>query len=103
KALGAWAQIESSLAPDATVLLFTLSILVAAALLFGLAPLKIALSAGPGLALKTSTATANTDAGKTRMGKVVVTVQMALCVVLLVAGGLLVQTLRNLQNIPLGF
>jgi predicted permease len=28
---------------------------------------------------------------------------MALCVVLLVAGGLLVQTLRNLQNIPLGF
>jgi predicted permease len=37
------------------------------------------------------------------MGRIVVTVQMALCVVLLVAGGLLVQTLRNLQNIPLGF
>ncbi len=103
KALAAWAQIESSLAPDSTVLLFTLSILVAAALLFGLAPLRIALSAGPGLALKTSAATANTDAGKTRMGKVIVTAQMALCVVLLVAGGLLVRTLRNLQNIPLGF
>jgi predicted permease len=103
KALAAWAQIESSLAPDVTVLLFTLSILVTAALLFGLAPLRIALSAGPGLALKTSAATANTDAGKTRMGKVVVTVQMALCVVLLVAGGLLVRTLRNLQSIPLGF
>jgi predicted permease len=103
KALAAWAQIESSLAPDTTVLLFTLGILVAAALLFGLAPLRIAISAGPGLALKTSNATANTDAGKTRMGKMVVTVQMALCVVLLVAGGLLVQTLRNLQSIPLGF
>jgi hypothetical protein len=103
KALAAWAQIESSLAPDSTVLLFTLSILVLAALLFGLAPLRIALSAGPGLALKTSAATSNTDAGKSRTGKVIVTVQMALCVVLLVAGGLLVRTLRNLQNIPLGF
>lgn len=103
KALAAWAQIESSLAPDTTVLLFTLGILVTAALLFGLAPLRIAISAGPGLVLKTSNATANTDAGKTRMGRVVVTVQMALCVVLLVAGGLLVQTLRNLQSIPIGF
>jgi predicted permease len=103
KALAAWAQIESSLAPDTTVLLFTLGVLVAAALLFGLAPLRSATSAGPGLVLKTSNATANTDAGKTRMGKIVVTVQMALCVVLLVAGGLLVQTLRNLENIPLGF
>ena len=103
KALGAWARIESSLAPDGTVLFFTLSILVLAALLFGLAPLRIALSAGPGLALKTSAATSNTDAGKSRTGKVIVTVQMALCVVLLVGGGLLVRTLRNLQNIPLGF
>ena len=103
RALGAWAQIESSLAPDSTVLLFTLSILVLAALLFGLAPLRIALAAGPGLALKTSAATSNTDAGKSRTGKVIVTLQMALCVVLLVGGGLLVRTLRNLQNIPLGF
>jgi predicted permease len=103
RALGAWARIESSLAPDTTVLLFTLSILVLAALLFGVAPLRIALSAGPGLALKTSAATSNTDAGKSRTGKVIVTLQMALCVVLLVGGGLLVRTLRNLQNIPLGF
>jgi predicted permease len=102
-ALGTWAQIESSLAPDHTVLLFTLSILVAAALLFGLAPLRVALSAGPGLVLKTSSATATTDAGKTRTGKIIVTLQMALCLVLLVGGGLLIRTLRNLQNIPLGF
>jgi len=102
-ALGTWAQIESSLAPDHTVLLFTLSILVAAALLFGLAPLRVALSASPGLVLKTSSATANADAGKTRTGKIIVTLQMALCLVLLVGGGLLIRTLRNLQNIPLGF
>lgn len=103
KALGAWAQIESSLAPDNIVLLFTLGILVVAALLFGLAPLRLALSAGPELVLKTSSATSNTDAGKTRTGRTIVALQMALCVVLLVVGGLLVRTLRNLQNIPLGF
>jgi predicted permease len=103
KALGAWAQIESSLAPDNTVLVFTLGILVLAALLFGLAPLRVALSAGPGLVLKTFAATSNTDAGKTRMGKIVVALQMALCVVLLVGAGLLIRTLRNLQHISLGF
>jgi predicted permease len=102
KALGAWAQIESTLAPDKTVLLFTLSVLVLAALLFGLAPLRIALSAAPVLALKTSTATSNTNAGKSRAGKIIVTLQMTLCVVLLVGGALLVRTLRNLENTPLG-
>jgi predicted permease len=102
KALGAWAQIESSLAPDRTVLFFTLGMLVLATLVFGLAPLRVALSAGPALALKTSLATSNTDAGKSRTGKIVVALQMALCVVLLVGGGLLVRTLRNLENTPLG-
>jgi len=103
KALGAWAQIESSLAPDNTALFFTLSILVLAALLFGVAPLRAALSAGLGLVLKTSSATSNTDPGKTRAGKIIVALQMALCVVLLVGGGLLIRTLRNLQHISLGF
>ncbi len=102
KALGGWAQIESSLAPDKTVLLFTLGILVLAALLFGLAPLRVALAGGPELVLKTSAATSNTDAGKTRTGKIIVALQMALCVVLLVGAGLLIRTLRNLENIPLG-
>jgi predicted permease len=103
KALGTWAQIETSLAPDHTVLGFTLSILVLAALLFGLAPLRVALSAGPALALKTSAATSNADPGNSRTGRIIVTLQMALCLVLLVGAGLLVRTLRNLQNTPLGF
>jgi predicted permease len=76
--------------------------LAVAALLFGLAPLRGALAVGPALALKTSSATSNTDAGKSRLAKITVTLQMALCVVLLVGGGLLVSTMRNLQNTPLG-
>jgi predicted permease len=100
--LGRWAQIESSLAPDRTVLLFTLGVLVMAAILFSLAPLGVALAGGAELALKTSAATSNTDAGKSRAGKVIVTLQMALCVVLLVGAGLLIRTLRNLENTGLG-
>src|SRR5579862_8317273 len=72
RALGSWAQIESSLSPDRNVLLFTLGLLVLAAITFGLAPLRLALSAGPGLALKTSAATANTDIGRSRGAKVIV-------------------------------
>jgi predicted permease len=100
--LGRWAQIESSLAPDRTVLLFTLGVLVIAALLFGLAPLRVALAGKAELALKTSAATSNTNAGRSRMGRVIVALQMTMCVVLLVGAGLLLRTLENLQNTPLG-
>jgi predicted permease len=100
--LGQWAQIESSLAPDRTVLLFTLTALGCAALLFGMAPLRVALAGTADLALKTSAATSNTDAGKSRTARIIVALQMALCVVLLVGAGLLIRTLRNLENTPLG-
>jgi predicted permease len=102
KALGEWAQIESTLAPDHRVLAFTLIILALATLLLGLAPLRIALAAGPGLVLKTPSATSYTYRGISRTGRTIVTLQMALCVVLLVGGTLLVRTLRNLENTPLG-
>ncbi|MFT4111270.1 ABC transporter permease [Silvibacterium sp.] len=102
RALGNWAQIETSMAPDATVLLFTLGILILAALAFGLAPLKTAVSSGPGLVLKTSVATANTDRDKSRTSRTVIALQMALCLTLLAGAGLLVRTLHNLQTIPLG-
>jgi predicted permease len=102
RALAAWSQIETSLSPDHMVLLVTLGILLSAAMIFGLAPLRNALAGGPGLALKTSAATANTDAGKARTGRIIVALQMALCLVLLVGGGLLIRTLRNLENTPLG-
>jgi predicted permease len=100
--LGRWAEIESSLAPDRTVLLFTLGVLVIAALLFGLAPLRVALAGKAELALKTSAATSNTNAGRSRMGRLIVALQMTMCLVLLVGGGLLVRTLGNLENTPLG-
>jgi predicted permease len=100
--LANWAQIESSLAPDRTVLLFTLGVLALAGLLFGLAPMRVALAGRADLAVKTSAATSNADAGKSRTGRIIVAIQMAICVVLLVGAGLLIRTLRNLENTPLG-
>src|SRR5215475_1636279 len=44
-ALANWSELQASLAPDRTVLLFTVGISAAAALLFGLAPLRSATSA----------------------------------------------------------
>ena len=100
--LARWALIESSLAPDRTVLLFTCAVLALTALVCGIAPFRAAIAGGAELALKTSAAAAHTDAGKSRFGKTIVALQMALCVVLLVGAGLLTRTLLNLRNIPLG-
>jgi len=103
RALASWAQIESSLAPDRTVLVFALGTLIVAALVFGLAPLRIALAAGPALSIRTSAATSNANAGRSRGARILVAFQMTLCVVLLVGAGLLIRTLRNLERTPLGF
>ena len=100
--LSRWALIESSLAPDRMVLLFTCAVLAITALLLGVAPFRTAISGGAELALKTSAAAAHQDAGKSRLSKSIVTLQMAMCVVLLVGAGLLTRTLYNLRNIPLG-
>jgi predicted permease len=102
RTLGLWAHIETSLAPDGTVLLFTLGLLIVAAAVFGLAPMRATLAAGVGPAMKTSQATTHTDAGRSRTGRIVVVMQMMLCVVLLVGAGLLIRTLRNLEQTPLG-
>ena len=54
---------------ETTIPAFTFSILALATLLFGLVPLRIVLSAGPALALKTSAAASRTDAGKSRASR----------------------------------
>lgn len=102
RALGSWAQIESNLQPDSVVLWFTLSILLLLALIFGLAPLRAAMSSGPDLALRSSAVVSQTSAKKMRAGNAVIVAQIAMCVALLVGAGLLMGTLRNLLNIDLG-
>lgn len=102
RALTAWSGIETGLSPDGTVLLFTLLISAAAALIFGLVPLWTALSA-PVAGVLRSTAT-NTTANRGRVlgGRIVLAVQVAICLVLLMAGGLLLRTLGNYAQQNLG-
>ncbi len=102
RVLGRWAQIESSLAPDGVVLGVTLGVLALVAVLFGVLPFRVAIAGGAEMALKTQSSTSNAHAGRTRFGRIAVALQMALCVVLLVSGGLLARTLWNLEKIPLG-
>lgn len=100
--LALWSELEVSLAPDRSVLLFTLIISALAALVFGLAPLRTASNAPVGIVLRSSVSQAT--AGRSRMlsGKILIATQMAFCMVLLFGAGLLLRTLRNYQDIDLG-
>src|SRR6516164_5211582 len=102
QALAAWSGMEIPFVLDSHVLLFTLAISVACAIVFGLAPLLMAVSVPVGVTLKISNATARRDQRSSWLGKVVVASQMALCLILLVGSGLLVRSLRNYQTLPLG-
>jgi predicted permease len=100
--LAIWSELEVSLAPDKPVLLFTLAISALSAMLFGLAPLRAAARAEIGLVLKSSGTQTTTTRSRMVTGKVLIAMQMAFCVVLLFASGLLLRTLRNYRNVDLG-
>jgi predicted permease len=101
-ALAAWSQIELPFSLDRSVLLFTLAISLVCAVVFGLAPLRNVLSASASSVLKTSNAPAQRSKKSAWAGKVVIAVQMALCLILLVGAGLLIRSLRNYETLPLG-
>ena len=101
-ALAAWSSLEVSFTLDSRVLVFTLAISLACAVVFGLAPLRSALRVSEGPGLKTSNAAAHRNKKSSWTGKLVVASQMTLCVILLVGAGLLVRSLRNYEILPLG-
>ncbi len=103
RALGRWSDIQASLAPDTRVLLFSLAVSLLAALLFGLAPLIGVARVSIIETLRSSSATGSRSLSKLRTGNLIAVLQVALCLVLLVGTMLLVRTLRNLQDVNLGF
>jgi predicted permease len=102
RALVTWSGILFPVALDRNVLLFTLTVSVLAALIFGLAPLRSATGVPVAMTMKTAAATANTDRSRFAGRRLLLTFQVSLCLILLVAAGLLFQTLRNLQASNLG-
>jgi predicted permease len=102
RALAAWSSLEVPFSLDSNVLLFTLAISFACAVVFGLAPLRSAVNVPCGTVVKSSNAAAQRTKKSSWAGKFVVAVQMALCLILLVGAGLLVRSLRNYETLPLG-
>jgi predicted permease len=102
KALAQWSLVDRELTPDRTVLIFTIAVSVLASLVFSFAPLRSVTRFPIWLALRTSSATTHHDYLRQRSGQAVLALQMSLCLVLLIAAGLLLGTLRNLEHINAG-
>ncbi len=102
RALAAWSQIESGLDPDRNVLLFTLAVSALIALAFGLAPLWSALRAPISGVLRATSSGLTTGHQRRIGGRVLMSSQVAICLLLLVAASLLLRTLRKYQTQDLG-
>jgi predicted permease len=102
RALAAWSDIETGLNPDRTVLLFTLAISCAAAILFALIPFWAAIHAPVNGVLRSNSANVTESRVRTLFSRAALALQMAVCLVLLMAGGLLLRTLRNYATQNLG-
>ena len=100
--LAAWSGIETGLSPDRSVLLFTLLISAFAALAFGLAPLWSAVHAPVASVLRSTASNATESRGRATGSRIVLSAQIAVCLVLLMAAGLLLRTLRNYSTQNLG-
>jgi predicted permease len=91
-----------SLALDWRVLGFTGAICLSAAIVFGLAPALRFLNVRPGAALKEGGRRAETDP-KSSFRRILISAQIALGALVLMTAGLLVRSLRNLQEADLGY
>jgi predicted permease len=92
-------------APHGHVLIFTILVAVATAMLFGIAPAFRATSAGPVFALRGALKDASTQVAgsRTRLASTLVVLQVSVSLLLLVGAGLFVGTLRNLRHLDAGF
>jgi predicted permease len=100
--LSTWSGIETGLSPDRNVLLFTLLISALAALAFGIVPLWSAMRAPVAGVLRSSSTGLTESRSHALGGRIVLAGQMAICLVLLMAAGLLLRTLQNYTTQNLG-
>lgn len=95
--------IAMSATPNLSVTLFTLAATLATAVLFGLGPALIAARTGERNSLNTGSRTVQGGRSSRFWPRALITAQVTLSLLLLVAAGLLLRTLRNLQNQDYGF
>ena len=94
-------ELQLDTGPDLRVLAFTMGVAILTGLLFGLAPALRATAVSPNNFLKEHAR--GTAAGRFSLGRALITGQVALSLMLLVAAGLFLGTLRNLLTTDLGF
>jgi predicted permease len=97
------ANLSLSTTPDFRVLLFTTGITLLTALLFGLAPALQGSRVSPGGTLKEEAGAIAGGHGTVHLRKALVGLQVGLSCLLLIGAGLFARTMRNLQNVNLGF
>jgi predicted permease len=102
QALTAWSGLDFTIEPDRRVLLFTAGVSVVVAMVFGLTPMGLISGLPLNLALRSSGGTPAGQRNRFWGRKLVVALQISLCMVLLCAAGLLFRTLRNLEAKDLG-
>jgi predicted permease len=102
RALAAWAKLETGIAPDYTVLFFTLGTASLVALGFSLAPFRRVFQISVEQALRNTNQNMTQSAPRLRSGNTAIAFQIALCFTLLVAAGLTLRTLLNYENQDLG-
>ncbi|MGH9626984.1 MAG: ABC transporter permease, partial [Bryobacteraceae bacterium] len=88
---------------DWTVVSFTLTVSIAAALFSGILPALRAGRSDPNDYLKSGGRTATDSKALTRTGGVLIVSEFALAAVLLIACGLLMRSLHAVEGVPLGF
>ena len=88
---------------DLRVLAFTMGVAVATGILFGLAPAWQGAHVDPHSAMKANARGVVESHARFGLGKMLVTVQVALSLVLLVAAGLMLKTFAKLATIDTGF
>lgn len=100
--VGARAAEGLSVRPDWHVLTFTGCVCLFTGILFGLAPALRSTKLAVAPTLKENTA-AQPGQGRFPLGKVLIASQVAVCLLVLFAAGLLVRSLKNLRDLNLGY
>jgi len=97
------ANLSLSATPDLRILLFTAAVTLLTVLLFGLVPALRGSRVSPGRTLKDEAGAIAGGHAHVRLRKALVGLQVGLSCLLLIGAGLFARTIRNLQNVNLGF
>lgn len=93
----------NSFAPDATIIIYLLTISVVTAVLFGLVPALRIIKPNLTATLKDTGRSSTGGAKRQRLRSVLVISEVALSLMLLIAAGLMVQSFQRMQRVDFGF